>query len=142
MLERLDGKIKPRADVVSIFPNGKAIVRVVCALLMEQNDEFAIQKRYMSLESLAAMSENPAIRLLAAPALASSTTRTEEPSTNSATCPTPRAWWYDNRHAIDPSDRREPWTDGRTRCAAPARARYGGEKSTPAPPPETLGRVP
>lgn len=37
---------------------------------MEQNDEYAIQKRYMSLESLAAMSDNAAIRLPAAPALA------------------------------------------------------------------------
>ena len=37
---------------------------------MEQNDDYAIQKRYMSLESLATMSENPANRLPAAPALA------------------------------------------------------------------------
>jgi hypothetical protein len=35
-----------------------------------QNDEYAIQKRYMSLESLASMSDNPAIGLPAAPALA------------------------------------------------------------------------
>jgi putative transposase len=70
VLERLNGEVKRRADVVGIFPNDKAIVRLVGALLMEQNDEYAIQKRYMSLESLAAMSDNPAIRLPAAPALA------------------------------------------------------------------------
>ena len=70
VLERLNGEVKRRADVVGIFPNDKSIVRLVGALLMEQNDEYAIQKRYMSLESLAAMSENPPIRLPAAPALA------------------------------------------------------------------------
>ena len=70
VLERLNGEIKRRADVVGIFPNEAAIRRLVGALLLEQNDEYAIQKRYMSLESLAAMSENPPIRLPAAPALA------------------------------------------------------------------------
>ncbi|HLY43328.1 MAG TPA: IS256 family transposase [Terracidiphilus sp.] len=70
VLERLNGEIKRRADVVGIFPNEAAIRRLAGALLLEQNDEYAIQKRYMSLESLAAMSENRPIRLPAAPALA------------------------------------------------------------------------
>lgn len=70
VLERLNGEIKRRSDVVGIFPNEAAIRRLVGALLMEQNDEYAIQKRYISLESLAQLSENPAIRLPAAPALA------------------------------------------------------------------------
>ena len=70
VLERLNGEIKRRSDVVGIFPNEAAIRRLAGALLLEQNDEYAIQKRYMSLESLAAMSENPPIRLPAAPALA------------------------------------------------------------------------
>ena len=62
VLERLNGEIKRRANVVGIFPNEKAVRRLVGALLMEQNDEYAIQNRYTSLESLALLSENPTIR--------------------------------------------------------------------------------
>ncbi|MCZ8100860.1 MAG: IS256 family transposase [Burkholderiales bacterium] len=70
VLERLNGEIKRRADVVGIFPNERAIRRLVGALLLEQNDEYAIQKRYMGVESMAQLSENPMVRLPAAPALA------------------------------------------------------------------------
>ena len=70
VLERLNGEIKRRSDVVGIFPNERAIRRLVGALLLEQNDEYAIQKRYMGVESMAQLSENPTIRLPAAPALA------------------------------------------------------------------------
>jgi putative transposase len=54
-LERVNREIGRRSDVVGIYPNNAALIRLASSLLIEQNDEWLVMKRYLSQESIASL---------------------------------------------------------------------------------------
>ncbi len=54
-LERLNKEVKRRADVVGIFPSEQAILRLIGAVLLEQNDEWQLQHRYMQVDGMSGL---------------------------------------------------------------------------------------
>ena len=63
-LERLTAEVKRRTNVIGI-PHDGAIIRLVDAMMLEQNDEWSLQRRYMQLEGLQSLSDNQPARLSA-----------------------------------------------------------------------------
>ena len=66
-LERVNGEIKRRTNVVGIFPNDQSIIRLVGAILPGQNDEWAVQNRYMTLATLNPIGDTDRVSLPALP---------------------------------------------------------------------------
>ena len=66
-LERINKEIKRRTNVVGIFPNRDAVIRLVGALMLEQNDEWAVSRRYMPMEKLTGLcDDHPDAAMIAA----------------------------------------------------------------------------
>lgn len=54
----MNAEVTRRTNVIGIFPNDKAVISLVGAMMLEQNDEWSLQRRYMQLEGLLSLSDN------------------------------------------------------------------------------------
>src|SRR5437764_5499930 len=78
-IERVNGEIKCRTEIVGIFPNDQAVIRLVGAIRLEQNDEWAVQRaRYRTLETIAPLSDDSFVKL---PAVGPDNNRQDPPET-------------------------------------------------------------
>ena len=63
LFQGADKEIKRRSDVLGIFPNEAAFIRLVGALMLETKDEWVVARRYMTLETIAQLTDTDKITL-------------------------------------------------------------------------------